>query len=95
VSAFAVQLESLVDVVERMALFERQVEDRLAELETRMSRLHASWSGAAAEEQLAAHRRWADGAREMREAVAGLRRVGSTAHSNYSGAIAANQRMWA
>ncbi|MGH3495185.1 MAG: WXG100 family type VII secretion target [Sciscionella sp.] len=94
-TAFAVQLESLVEVVDRMAIFERQVEERLGELESRMSRLHGTWSGAAAEEHRAAHRRWLDGAREMREAMATLRRIGSTAHGNYSSAIAANRRMWA
>lgn len=94
-SAFAVQLESLVDVVDQLATFERQLQEQLAELESRMSRLHGTWSGAAAEEQLAAHRRWMDGARGMREAVASLRRIGATAHSNYSGAVAASQQMWA
>jgi WXG100 family type VII secretion target len=94
-SAFAVQLESLADVVDRMALFEREVEERLGELESRMSRLHGTWTGAAAEEHRAVHERWMTGAREMRDAVATLRRIGSTAHSNYSSAITANQRMWA
>jgi WXG100 family type VII secretion target len=93
-TAFAVQLESLADVVDRMALFERQVEERLGELESRMSRLRATWAGIAADEHQAAHERWVAGAREMRDAVATLRRIGSTAHSNYSQAITANQRMW-
>lgn len=93
-SAFAVQLEALAEVVERMDLFEREVEERLGELESRMSRLHGTWSGAAADEHRAAHPRWLAGAREMRDAVAALRRTGSTAHANYSAAITANQRMW-
>jgi WXG100 family type VII secretion target len=94
-SAFAVSLETLADAVDRMALYERSVEQHLGELETRMNRLHGTWSGAAAEEHRAAHQRWLAGAREMRDAVATLRRIGSTAHTNYSAAIAANLRMWA
>ncbi|MEO8889790.1 MAG: WXG100 family type VII secretion target [Jatrophihabitantaceae bacterium] len=94
-TAFAIQLESLADVVDRMARFERDVEQWLGALDSRVSRLHGTWCGAAADEHRAAHERWMSGAREMREAVATLRRIGSTAHSNYTAAITANQRMWA
>lgn len=93
-SAFAVRLEVLADVLEQLAGFERDVEERLGELQSRMGRLQASWTGAAAEEQRAAHARWVAGAHEMRDAVATLRRVGAGAHANYRSAITANQRMW-
>jgi WXG100 family type VII secretion target len=95
VTAFAVSLEALADVVERLAAFDRSVETALGELDARIARLHATWTGAAADEQRAAHGRWSAGARDMREAVVALRRIASTAHGNYSAAAAANRRMWA
>ncbi|MGH8963646.1 MAG: WXG100 family type VII secretion target [Jatrophihabitantaceae bacterium] len=94
-SVFAIQLEALADAVDRMTLFERSVQERLDEIDARMSRLHGTWAGLAAEEHRAAHARWMAGAQELRGAVATLHRIGATAHSNYSAAITANQRMWA
>ncbi len=93
-SSFAVDIELLQDAVDRMAAFESGLEQRLAEIDARTSRLHQVWTGAAAVEQARAHREWLAGAQQMREAVAALRVVGATAHANYTAAIAANRQMW-
>jgi WXG100 family type VII secretion target len=93
-TGFAVPLEALADVVERMAGFERAVEQQAADVATRVDRLHATWTGAAADEHALAHRRWTDGVHELRAAIRALRRIASTAHGNYSAAVSANRHMW-
>jgi WXG100 family type VII secretion target len=93
-SRFVVEFDLLQEVVDRMAAFESGLEQRLADVDARIARLHQSWSGAAAAEQARAHREWVSGARQMREAIATLRAIGATAHGNYSAAIVANRQMW-
>jgi WXG100 family type VII secretion target len=93
-SEFAVQLEALADVIEQMAGFERAAEQQAADVDARVSRLHTTWTGAAAEEHALAHRQWTNGVHELRTAIAALRRIASTAHGNYSAAVSANRRMW-
>jgi uncharacterized protein YukE len=56
--------------------------------------LHATWVGEAATTQADAHRRWSDGAQEMRDALAKLRQAAQTAHGNYTGAATNNMSMW-
>jgi WXG100 family type VII secretion target len=93
-SEFAVPLEPRADVVQRMADFERAVEQQAADVAARVDRLHATWTGAAADEHALAHRRWTDGVHELRAAIGALRRIASTAHGNYTAAVSANRRMW-
>lgn len=92
---FAANPEMLVDIVERMARFEQQLESALDDADQRVNRLHATWTGAAATEHLAAHRRWAQGAREMREALAVMRQIATVAEQNYTDAATTNAQMWA
>jgi ESAT-6 family protein len=91
---FAVELDLLQDVVDRMAAFESGLEQRMAEVDARVAALHRDWSGVAASEQARAHREWLAGARHMREAISTLRAIGATAHANYTAAVAANRQMW-
>ncbi|PZS17248.1 MAG: WXG100 family type VII secretion target [Pseudonocardiales bacterium] len=93
-SSFAVDLEILQDVIDRMSTFERVLEERLDDVDGRVRRLHQAWAGAAADEHVRAHQEWLAGAQQMRTAIATLRRIGATAHANYAAAIAANRRMW-
>lgn len=92
--AFAVDLDSLDDVVTRLANLEKSIEQQLADLDTRIRQIHGVWSGEAAAAQLAAHREWMAGAQQMRAGLGALRAAASTAHSNYSAAVAANKQMW-
>jgi ESAT-6 family protein len=93
-SPFAVDIELLQDVVDRMSAFERDLDERLGELDTRVGRLHQIWSGDAAAEQARAHREWLAGAQRMHAAIVTLRRIATAAHANYAAAIAANRQMW-
>jgi WXG100 family type VII secretion target len=92
--AFRVDPEALADAVQRMADFQRRAEDMLAEIDSRVTGLHAAWTGEGAAAHAEAHRRWARGDAMMREALAQLRTAGATAHRNYTGAMAKNLSMW-
>lgn len=91
---FVVDLEILQDVIDRMCGFERSLEQRLDDIDSRVARLHGTWSGDAAADHRLAHRQWLAGAQQMHAAIVTLRRIGATAHANYAAAIAANRAMW-
>lgn len=86
--------QALADTVQRMAAFQRYAEDTIAEIDSRVTRLHASWTGEAAAAHAEAHRHWARGEAMMREALAQLKQAATTAHGNYTGAMSANLGMW-
>ncbi|MGH3718479.1 MAG: WXG100 family type VII secretion target [Pseudonocardiaceae bacterium] len=91
---FVVDLEQLDGVVSRLAAFEQTLERRIADVDARVQGVHGVWSGDAAAAQLAAHREWLAGAGRMRTALAEITAAATTAHANYSAAVAANKRMW-
>ena len=92
--AFRVDPEALADAVRRMTEFQRHAEDVLTEIDSRVARLHATWTGHGAAAHADAHRRWARGAALMREALAQLETAGATAHANYTGVMSTNVAMW-
>jgi ESAT-6 family protein len=92
--AFLVDPEALADAVQRMAEFQRYAESTITEIDSLVSNLHATWSGEAAAAHVEAHQHWARGEAMMRAALAQLRAAGTTAHSNYTGAMSTNLAMW-
>lgn len=86
--------QALADTVQRMVEFQRHAESTLAEIDSLVTNLHATWTGQGATAHAEAHRRWARGEAMMREALAQLRAAGTTAHRNYTGAMATNSAMW-
>ena len=94
VEAFRVDPQALADAVQRMAEFQRHTESMLAEIDSVVSNLHATWTGQGAAAHAEAHRHWARGEAMMREAPAQLRTAGATAHRNYTGAMSTNLAMW-
>ncbi|MEY8018168.1 WXG100 family type VII secretion target [Mycobacterium servetii] len=94
VEAFAVDPAALAEVVQRIAAFQRYAEDMITELDSRVTRLHATWSGAAAAAHAEAHQHWERGEAMMREALAQLEKAATTAHGNYTGAMSTNLGMW-
>lgn len=91
---FRVRPAQLADIVERISQFDEHLESALADVDTEVNRLHANWTGTAAEEHQAAHEKWKRGTQEMRAALATMRRIASTAGENYTGAADANAGMW-
>ena len=92
--AFRVDPQALADAVQRMAAFQRYAEDTTAEIDSRVTCLHTSWTGEAAASHAEAHRHWVRGEAMMREALAQLQKVATTAHGNYTGAVSTNLGMW-
>jgi len=78
--AFRVDPQALADSVQRMTEFQRHAESMLAEIDSLVTNLHATWAGEGAAAHADAHRRWARGEAMMREALAQLRTAGATAH---------------
>ena len=91
---FGVDTEKLMAIVEKLARFDARAEAMIAEADSHVAGLHATWVGEAAATQADAHRRWSEGAQQMRDALAKLCDAAHTAHGNYSGAIKNNQTMW-
>ncbi len=91
---YAVNLEELDHVVGRAGTLTQQVDTWLRDLDAMLSRLQERWSGEAATAQLEAHKQWAHGAQQMRDALDELRLSAQAAHTNYSSALSANREMW-
>lgn len=92
--AFAVDLDRLADIVERMAAYQTVVDSMLEECDSVVANLHAQWDGVASESHAAVHKQWKEGADMMRTALAQLRAAGAHAHTSYSGAVEANLKIW-
>lgn len=84
----------MADTVQRLVEFQRHAESMLAEIDSLVTNLHATWTGQGATAHAEAHRHWARGEAMMREALAQLRAAGATAHRNYTGAMSTNSAMW-
>jgi WXG100 family type VII secretion target len=91
---FSVDLNRLQEAVDRMGTFDTALSAHLDDLDARISRLHRTWGGDAAQAQRHAHAEWMAAAKEMRAALATMRSISSTAHRNYTAAVATNVRMW-
>ena len=92
--AFRVDPQALADAVRRMTAFQRDAEDTIAEIDSRVTHLHTAWTGAGAAAHAEAHQHWVRGEAMMREALAQLEKVATTAHGNYTGAVSTNLGMW-
>lgn len=91
--AFRVDPQALADAVQRMAAFQRYAEDMIAEIDSRVTRLHGTWTGGRGG-HAEAHQHWVRGEAMMREALGQLEKVATTAHGNYTGAMSTNLGMW-
>lgn len=92
--AFKVDPAVLLTVADRMSEFEQHMEQTLAQLEAIEHQLGTTWDGSGGQAQAAAQQRWVDGAAEMRQALADLRKAAEGAHENYHGAAQMNLRNW-
>ena len=92
---FGVDLHGLGDIVDRMAQYQNVVDSMLDEIDTTVSNLHITWSGATSQAHADAHAEWKAGAEMMRKALEQLKAAGSHAQKAYHGAVEANKSMWA
>jgi WXG100 family type VII secretion target len=89
-----VQTEELDSVIARMAAFEQHLQQAVANADAQVKRMHATWSGQAAQEHLAAHARWKTDAARMQEELVRMRAIATAAHTNYTATVATNTAMW-
>jgi WXG100 family type VII secretion target len=91
---FSVDLNRMEEAVDRMGTFDTALSAHLDDLDARVSRLHRTWTGDAADAQRRAHAEWMAAAKEMRTALATMHSIATTAHRNYTAAVATNVAMW-
>ena len=91
---FSVDPEALADALQLMDEFVRHTESVVAEIDCLVANLHETWSGQAAKAHAEAHRHWSHGEATMREALTQLKTAGTTAHHNYTHAMATNMTIW-
>ena len=91
---FAVDLDELQHVVERMARCKDTLHALAARLAGRVDDLHATWAGLAATAQHEAQAEWERGFAAMRDGLEQMRVAVRLAHDNYDGAARTNQQMW-
>jgi WXG100 family type VII secretion target len=91
---YLVQTEELDAVIARMASYEQHLQEAIQNADKRVSAMHATWSGKAAEAHRAAHARWRADATAMHAALIKMRTIAATAHGNYTATIATNTGMW-
>ena len=87
-------LDLLLDTVDALARCEDACDDGLDRVAARVRRLHGTWSGTTADAQAVAQAEWEAGFALMRDGLADMRRVATTARGNYLAAVDANVRMW-
>ena len=93
-TAYDVDLDELASVIGAMAACQRGLGDLAREVDAETARLHATWTGRAAEAHATSHDSWREGYAAMVTALAGLRRLGETARDAYTGAGEANHALW-
>lgn len=91
---FRVDPDQLADVIDQLSRFDKHLEGALADVDTKVDRLHTTWTGAAAAEHKAAHEKWKHGAEQMRAGLTAMRKNARIAHGNYTKAAQTNSAMW-
>jgi WXG100 family type VII secretion target len=91
---FKVDLEGLMAKVARMQEVGERAEQGCQEVEAKVAQLHQSWTGDAADSHRGEHEQWKQGAQEMREALAELKKLAQKAHGDYTNAVETNKKMW-
>ncbi|OAT68677.1 secretion protein [Mycobacteroides immunogenum] len=91
---YRVDTDELKRLTERMAEVEARAEASIAAMNAEVDGLHATFIGEAATAHAAAHAKWADGAKQMREALKYFQAGGMVAHTNYTHAATTNTAMW-
>jgi WXG100 family type VII secretion target len=91
---YAVELDDLLETVDELRRCGDGLESLLDEVARHVAALHLTWSGLAADAQVAAQAQWEAGFREMHAALAAMRAAADHAHGRYDEAAGTNLRMW-
>ncbi|MGL6236880.1 MAG: WXG100 family type VII secretion target [Segniliparus sp.] len=91
---FKIDLEGLLAKVARMQEIGQRAEEACAEIDAKVSALHQTWTGGAADAHRGEHEQWKQGAQEMHDALKELKSLAEKAHGDYSRAVETNTKMW-
>lgn len=86
-----VNLGQLDKVIGELAGFDKEIEQQIATLESRVTALHARWDGEAAAKHIEAQAEWTKGAQLLSDGIKGLHKASAEAHRAFQAAITANR----
>lgn len=90
---YRVELDELLVFVDKLQAFEQRADMIAARVDGQVASLHTTWDGHGAAGHLAQHHGWMAAARQMREALAHLKKTAHSAYRNYADAIDLNLAM--
>lgn len=93
-SDYRVDLTGMQALVDQAADLEKRIEERVRDIQSRITDLHINWTGRVSDAHRAAATEWASGASEMNAALGELRQALSRARSAYHSASQTNVGMW-
>jgi WXG100 family type VII secretion target len=94
-SEYGVDLDQLDNIVTRLSSLAEFLTDHLNTLDQKSAAVHSgSWTGAAATAHETAHREWSSAARELVQGVRDMSTAARNAHTQYTAAHTANNRMF-
>ena len=91
---YRVDLDELQRVIDSLDAFQRKLDGQLASLDSANGELHVTWEGEAAAANVLAHRKLAQGGREVHQALVAMHAAARRAHASYDGAAQANVDTW-
>jgi WXG100 family type VII secretion target len=91
---YQVDLDELQRVIDGLDAFQEKLDHQLAGLDRVNGELHVTWEGEAAQANTVAHRKLAQGAREVHQALVAMHAAARQAHASYQAAAQANVDTW-
>jgi early secretory antigenic target protein ESAT-6 len=89
-----VVFDSISELTDGLQQAADALEEHLAELDTAVARIAASWEGEAHDRFHQYISQWRATSRDLHRDLRGLHTLTQTAHGNYASAESANLRMW-
>lgn len=93
-SELVVDFAQMLAAIDRMAKFEKDVTEVLADVDQAMATLRATWHGEASDQQAQAQQQWDTGAEQMNASLDQLKKIAQAAEKNYTDAVKKNGEMW-
>ncbi|MCW2559944.1 MAG: hypothetical protein JWP55_3908 [Mycobacterium sp.] len=93
-SELVVDFAQMLAAIDRMAKFEEDVTEVLADVYQAMATLRATWHGEASDQQAQAQEQWDTGAEQMNTSLEQLKKIAQAAEKNYTDAVKKNGDMW-
>lgn len=92
--SFTADPDRLDHVVDQMTKFGSDLAAALDDVDARITRLHTTWTGDAADQHRRDHDRWRQDIADMQAALTQMCNNAATASTNYRNAVTTNARMW-